>query len=376
MAVAKKTKVAAGSFFAIAGSDEAEVKRAASALAEELSPSAAGDFGRDVIDGCADNAEQAATRIHQTIEALLTLPFFGGEKLVWLRSTNFLADDVKGRSETVLQALEQLQKILAAGLPDGVKFLLSAIDVDKRRSFYKTLAKLANLQVFDKIDASRSGWEDEAAGFSERRAKERGLRLSGEALELFTLLTGGETRQVENELEKIDLYLGAARREATVNDVRMLVPLSRAGVIFELGNALARRDVRQGLGLVDQLLKQGENAVGILLVAIVPTVRNLLVAKDLMQRHKLRSPQAPFHFSAALNQLPESSVQHLPRKKDGTVNSYALGLAAMQAHRFSTPTLRALLDACLRANVQIVTTQLDEKVVLTELVAKFAATEA
>ena len=209
----KKQKSAAGSLFAIAGSDEGEVKRAASALAEELSPAAAGDFGRDVIDGCADNAEQAATRIHQTIEALLTLPFFGGEKFVWLRSINFLGDDLKGRAETVLQALEQLQKILAAGLPDGVKFLLSAVEVDKRRSFYKALGKLANLQVFDKVDASRSGWEDEAAGVIERRAKDRGLRLSGEALELFTLLTGGETRQIENELEKIDLYLGAGRRD-------------------------------------------------------------------------------------------------------------------------------------------------------------------
>lgn len=373
MPPAKKTTRAAAAIFVVAGSDEAEVKRAAAALAEDLAPASAGDFGRDVIDGCAENVDQAARRIHQAIEALLTLPFFGGEKLVWLKSANFLADSVMGRSATVLEALESLQETLTNGLPDGVKFLLSALDVDKRRSFYKALGKIGKVELFDKVDASRSGWEQEAAGAIEARARARQLRMEGEALDLFTLLTGGDTRQTDLELEKIDLYLGPARREVTADDVRLLVPLSRAGVIFELGNALARRDLRRGLALVGQLLAQGESAIGILLVAIVPTVRNLLVAQDLIARHKLRPPQAAFHFTAALNRLPESALQHLPRKKDGAVNGYALGLAAMQAHRFEPAELLALLGACLQANVQLVSTQADEKVVLSELVAKFAS---
>src|SRR5205823_10534080 len=152
MAATKKTKVASGAMFAVVGSDDGEIRRAASALAEELMPMSAGEFARDVIEGGADNVDQAVTRIHQTIEALLTMPFFGGEKLVWLKSVNFLADSVTGRSASVLEALEKLQATLAAGLPDGVKFLLSAIDVDKRRSFYKAIGKLAKVEIFDKVD--------------------------------------------------------------------------------------------------------------------------------------------------------------------------------------------------------------------------------
>ena len=52
------------------------------------------------------------------------------------------------------------------------------------------------------------------------------------------LLTGGDTRQIDNELEKIDTFLGKDRG-VHVELVRELVPLSRAGVIFELGNALS-----------------------------------------------------------------------------------------------------------------------------------------
>jgi DNA polymerase-3 subunit delta len=99
----------------------------------------------------------------------------------------------------------------------------------------------------------------------------------------------------------------------------------------------------------------------------------LLLAKDLMERHRLARPAAPFSFTSALNRLPPSATEHLPRKKDGTVNAYALGIAAMSAHRFNTPQLVAGLEACLEANLQLVSSQLDHELVLTEIVVKLLA---
>ncbi len=371
MATEEKKKASAA-IHAVLGSDEAEVKRAAKEIADMLAPKDAGEFGSDIIDGRADNADQAVTRIHQAVESILTLPFFGGDKLVWLKNANFLGDNMIGRAASVLEALDKLGAILAAGLPENVKVLLSAPEIDKRRSFYKSLGKLAKIAVFDKPDTSRTGWEEEAMRLAGERAEAMGLNFSADALELFALLTGGDSRQVDNELLKIDLYLGRERRKVTAGDVRRLVPLSKTGVIFELGNALAQRDVRLGLELMDRLLEQGETAIGILLVAIVPTVRNMLVVKDIMLRHRLSRPQMPFHFTATLNRLPESAIQHLPRKKDGTINGYALGIAACHAHRFQLDELRGLLDACFNANLQLVSSQLSQIVILSELLAKFA----
>ncbi|MEI8235267.1 MAG: DNA polymerase III subunit delta [Verrucomicrobiota bacterium] len=358
---------------AVVGSDEAEVKRAALQRAGELAPAEAGDLGCEIIDGVADNADQAATRVHQTLEALLTLPFFGGDKLVWLKNANFLGDTVTGRSAAVLEALEKLTETLEAGLPAGVRFLLSAPEIDKRRAFYKALGKLGSLEVFDKLDTSRTGWEEDVAALVRERARALGLRIGGEALELFVLQSGGDSRQIANELEKLDLYLGPARREVTVADVRLMVPASRAGVVFELGNALAARDLNGALALVDQLLFQGETAIGILLVAIIPTVRNLLLAKDLMQRYRLSRPAAPFHFTGTLNRLPPEATAHLPRKKDGGINTYALGIAAMHAQRYTLAELRAALKACLEANVALVTGGMEARTVLIQTVVKIAA---
>ena len=364
-----KTKAASANIYAVLGSDEAEVKRVAAELASNLTPAGAGDFGLEVIDGAVDNVDQAGARIRSAIEALQTLPFFGSTKVVWLKNVNFLGDDQKARSAAVQSALEELSELVDSGFGPGVTLLISATDLDKRRSFYKTLLKRAEVQVFDRLDSSRGGWEEEALEMVQQRAKKRKLQFDDEALDLFVLLTGGDTRQIDNELEKIETFLGKDRG-VNIELVRELVPLSRAGVIFELGNALAARDLELSLKLVRRLLDQGESAIGILLVAVVPTVRNLLLAKDLMERYRLPRPHSPFQFISGINRLPTEATDHLPRKKDGSVNAYALGIAAQQAGRFETTQLIQAMQACLAANVQLVTTQLDHELILTEVVVK------
>ncbi len=364
-----KTEAATAQIYAVVGSDESEVKRVAAELAANLTPPDAGDFGLEVIDGATDNAEQAAARIRSAIEALQTLPFLGGSRLVWLKSANFLGDTPVGRAASVQSALEELSDLINADLGRDLIFLISATEVDKRRSFYKSLVKRAEMQIFDRLDSSRSGWEEEATEIVRHRAQRRKLQFDDDALALFVLLTGGNTRQIENELEKIDIFLGKDH-EVRVDLVRELVPLSRAGVIFELGSALAARDLELALTLIRRLLDQRESAIGILLVAILPTIRNLLLAKDLMERHRLTRPHAPFQFISAINRLPAEATEHLPRKKDGSVNAYALGIAAQQAHRFETKQLIAGMQACLQANLQLVTTQLDHELILTEVVVK------
>src|SRR3984893_13752107 len=109
-----KPKTTTANIHAVVGSDESEVKRVAAELAAKLTPPDAGDFGLEVIDGAADNAEQAAARIRSTIEALQTLPFMGGAKLVWLKNANFLGDDQKARSAAVQSALEELSDVITS----------------------------------------------------------------------------------------------------------------------------------------------------------------------------------------------------------------------------------------------------------------------
>jgi DNA polymerase-3 subunit delta len=356
---------------AVLGTDDVEVKRVARELATTLA--GAGEFGTEIIDGEVDDSGEAAHRVNQAIEALNTFGFFGGEKLVWLKNANFLADDRTGSSQTTLDAVQRLSDLLVKGLPDGTRFLLSAGAVDKRRSFYKTLGKVAEVQLHDRLDNTRQGWEEAAGLLVTERARARGLALDEEAQEVFTMFTGGDRRTIENELDKLDLYLGPERREVTGDDVRLNTPSSRAGIIFELGNAIAVRELRRALDLLKQLIFQGENEVGILLATIIPTVRSLLLAKDLMARHKLTRPANPFFFGKTLERLPPEAIAHLPRTKEGKLNAFALGIAAQNVHRYQLDELEAALKSCLDINVSLVSAPTDAEVLLGQLLVRIIA---
>lgn len=374
-AAAKPVAAAAANFHAVIGSDDGAVKEAARKVALTLAPNGSlDDISSEIIDGAVDGAGNAQQAIYATINALQTPPFFGGEKFVWLKSASFLADSVTGRSNAVLEALEGLTEVLKIGVPADTKFLLSAVDVDKRRSFVKsTLGKLAQVQTFDRIDSSKTGWEEGAAELVTERAQALHLRFEEEARQLFTLFTGGDTRVIANELEKIDLFLGEGDRRVDLETVRLLVSRSRAGVIFELGGAVQERNLERALQLLSDLLEDGETAVGILLVAIVPTVRSLLLARDLLDTQKIPKGFNAFRFGDVLARLPAEAIAHLPRKKDGTVNTWGLGFAAVHAHRYNVAELREALRATVEANVALVTSSVEPRTILEQLLVRILA---
>lgn len=355
----------------IAGSDEGRVKDEAVRVFRELTGGHDDGFTHEVIDAAADNAEGAYRICDRAVEALNTLPFFGGEKVVWLKSANFLGDDVTGRAERTQNGVARLRETLEAGLGQGVVFVLSAPVIDKRRTFWNFLKKTAEVRVFDKIDTTREGWEEEVAGLVSERAREFGLEFEPEALELFVMRAGEATRQIGAELEKLDVYLGPGRRAVTLGDVRTMVPMSRAGVVFEIGKSLQAGDAARAIELIDQQLDRGESAIGVIRASLIPTIRNLFLAKVLSAADL---PSGNYRaFAAALDRLPEARRAWLPQKKAGGVSAYPLFLALGAARRFKLEALRELLAATHRADKALVTTGLDPRLILHRLIAQTAA---
>lgn len=364
----------AGAVHAVIGTDEGRVAEESLALFNELKPEGeASEFTNDVIEGVVANSEEAYQACAKVIEALQTIGFFGADKIVWLKGANFLADDRTGGAERSKQGVEDLLEVLKAGIGAEVTFLVSASAIDKRRAFYKWLQKNAEVAVFDRIDVSKDGWEEEVALLVRTRAKELGLAFDDEALDLFVQMAGEETRQIGNELQKLDLYLGD-RRTVELEDVRLMVPLSRKGVVWEISRALERRDTARAIELVDAQLEKGESAIGLMRAAIVPTVRNLFMVRVLLDAH----PRLPLHnggaFTKAVNALPEGDKAWLPQTKSGSVNAWGLFFAAKKAKQFTTTELRRAMEATLQADKNLVTTQLDSRMVLHRLVADLTMT--
>ena len=351
------------------GTDEAKVKEAALKCSQKIAPPD-NEFGLEIVNGAADNTEHAARILAECMEAIQTLPFFGGEKVVWLQDANVFGDNVVGRSERTLKSIEALREMLQTDLPGNVQVIISALEMDKRRSFYKQIGKVAKVEAFDKIDISKDGWEAKVIGWASKEAGQLNLKFAPGALERLILTVGADTRSVRNELEKLSLYFGD--REIHPNDISQVVASTHAGVVFEIGDAVANKDLPRALALIDKQLTLGKKAdpVGILRAAIIPKIRGMLHAKDLMTRHRIAAGRNYRAFEAQINDLPESETAHLPRKKDGGISAYPIFLSAQSTRKFSVDQLINALEACLEADLRLVTTQLDPKTVLDQLVTR------
>ncbi len=369
----KITPKKSDNFFAVVGSDEGLVREKALLLYNQLTQGVDDGFTHETIDGIADNSESAFEICSSTVQALLTLPMFGGDKVVWLRNANFFADTVTGRSQRTEVGVESLRATLEKGVPDGVKFLLTAQGIDKRRGFWKFLEKAADVQVHDRIDTSRDDWQDQVASLVAKRARELGLIFDRNAMELFVMLAGEQTQQIGNELEKLDLYLGEERREVTEADVRVLVPLSRAAVVFEIGKAIQLGNAGRAIQLIDEQLEADESAIGIMRASIIGVVRNLFMARLIIDQFKV--PTGNYSaFAGGLNRLPEADRAWLPQKKDGSgVNVFPIFLAAENAKNFELAGLQKVMEATLKADQALVTTGLDHRLILHRLIVEIAS---
>jgi len=369
--VAAKKQVNDSRIHVVIGTDEGMVREQALTLWKELTKGVDDGFTHETVEGNAPNVDAVTDIVGRFMQALLTYSMFGGDKVVWLRNATFMGNDRTSESENVQNLVLSIHQQLEQGLPDGVSLIISAEKIDKRRVFWKFLEKNASIQIHDRIDMSRDGWEDEVADLVLEKSKQVGLSFEPDALDLFVRLAGEATQQIVNELEKLHLYLGE-RKVITIDDVRVMVPLSREGVIFETGRALQAGNAARAIELINEQMEMGESAVAIMRASIITTVRNLFMARILLDQAKA-SARNYNEFQSAVNRLPAEQKAWLPQKKSGDgVNIYPLFLSAQGAQSFTLKNLEKIMHATARADKMLVTTGLDDRMILHRLVTEIA----
>ncbi len=362
------------SVYLIGGDDEFSIKEAAGKLAEKLAPKKAGEFGVEIVEGDAQNQDEALKVLGRVTEALQTVGFFGGEKLVWLKSTILLGDNQVTRTESVKEGLLELAELLKRGLPDGVKLLISAIGCDRRKTIYKTIEKTGEVRFFEALEEGKGHGDEEIAAFIQGRLRAEKKTMNGAAFELFRALVAPDLREIANELEKVCLFTGK-RAEIAAVDVQAICSASRQAVIWELTDTLGARQVSRAIAALENLLDSGEQPIGVVMM-LVTQFRLMLLMRDLLARKVMTVSDgqgAGFQFVKAFERLAEEDVAHFPKTKEGAPpNAWRLYRCALAARNFSTNELVRAMDVLLEANRQLVSTQLDARLVLEEAIAKIA----
>lgn len=351
------------------GEDDYVVQTRARQLFDEWRRTAP-DAEVEILDARANHSAEALRALGRLREALQTLPFFGPEKLVWFRDCNFLGDDRTASAAAVTESLSALAQELKRFDWRGVRLLLSAPGkVDKRRVFYKTLEALGSVEELPGLSAADRDWAERAEDFVRREMAARGKRLSEAAAARLVAAVGPHLRLLANEVEKLSLYVGD-RAEITAEDVAAVVTAGKQARAFALAEALGDRRLPAALRALDEELweirlkvDRDKSAIG-LLYGLIAKVRLLLLVQELVRLGHLQPGADTSRVRQALSRLPAGLLPADRRYNPSAQHPYVVAKALSQAQNYSTPELVRAMDLLLECNQRLVTSGLDEALVL------------
>jgi DNA polymerase III subunit delta len=351
----------------ICGDDEFAVKQRARQLFQEWSGESDG-MDHEIIEATVSNSGEALAALRRLREALQTLPFFGS-KVIWLRDCNFLGDERAASAADLMQELSELAEELKQFSWSGVRLIISAGKVDKRKTFFKTLDKIGTVENFSGWSADDRDWAARAEMAVRTAVRERQKEISEEALGELVNRVGPNPRQFDTEAEKLCLYVGN-RKTIELADVSAVCTRNKTARAFALGDALGDRDLPRLLRRLDEELWEVKtdsqrSEIG-LLYGLIAKVRAMLLIKEMLREGWIK-PEADYsRFKAQLERVPADQLPADRRFNPLALNPYVLYKALPQANKYSTAELVRAMDLLLRCNRRLVSSGLDEALVLQE----------
>ena len=179
--------------------------------------------------------------LEQIINFCSTFPLNNVKRLVVLYELDKLSLSDK---EALLHFLPNIPKTTCLVLVSG-KVKLSS-------KFYKNLTGLAKTVHFTPL------YDDsQAIDWINGRIKSYGKKIDCKASELLRNSVGNNLSDLANEIEKLYFFLGQ-REKIRIEDVEVIVGLTKATNIFELANSVGQRNIQSAIFILEKLILSGE----------------------------------------------------------------------------------------------------------------------
>ncbi len=247
------------------GDDDFAIAKAVTAIQQSSIDPAWASFNYEKIDPERDDA--VITALNQA----MTPPFGMGKRLVWLADTTVM-------QSCSAELLAELERTLPQIPATTMLLLTSKTKPDGRLKSTKTVQKYANVQEFSLIPPWKT---EELSQRVQIVAKELGLKLTKDAVQLLTESVGNNTRQLYLELEKLDLLAGGQGQEIDRLMVASLVVANTQNSL-QLAAAIREGDVGTALQTIEELINHNEPALKIV-ATLVGQFRTWLWVKMLLE---------------------------------------------------------------------------------------------
>jgi len=360
---ASKTKLPTEPFCLVFGDEDFLVRDRASQVYEGWCAEAGGE-DHQIIDGTVRNAAEALEALAKLNEAVQTLPFFGGAKVVWLRGANFLGDERTASSRDVTDRLNGLAKGWETFDWQGVRVLISCGKVDKRKAFFKSAKKIAAVEDLSIADKDRSS---RAVLIVRQRLAELGKKIAPHVADELILLAGSDLQQLHTEADKLAAYVGE-REEVMRQDVHEIATRTRQAQGFALADALGERNLPKLLRVLDEELwvvkLDAKKSPIALLYGLITKVRTMIFLKEMLRLKWIRTGGGYQQFKSQLEAIQDDRLPDERKFNPKAMHPYMLFNALGHARQYSEVELTRAMDILLRCNRQLVSSSTDDTLIL------------
>jgi DNA polymerase-3 subunit delta len=268
-----------------------------------------------------------------------TLPFLADRRLVLVHGLLTRLGQKGSLSERKL--LDALLDYLP-GMPDTARlFFLERKILPKRHP----VLKLANSSELGHVKAFKVPEGGQLARWVRTHVEQADAEIEPRAVQALCSFVGGDLYQLDNEIAKLAAYTDG-KRPITREDVQLLTPHARQASIFDMVDALGRRDGKTASRIYHTLLDAGDHPLA-LLAMIARQFRLLIQVKELAPR--LGTPQA---IARELKQSP-----------------YPIKKVLAQSNNFSFPQLHRIYHRLLDTDVEIKTGRIDPTLAIDTFIA-------
>ena len=239
----------------------------------------------ELRDFCLHDVDLAETSIFEALDLAQTPSLMAPFQVLFLRNVKSLYG--RGQKKEEFAAIDAYFRrpnpnallLFVADhlhLPSDLRRMDFA-EKERAEKIRETLGEVCGMIELQQVSA------EDAAAWAQGEAERKGMRLGGDAARELVDALGVDMLSVASELEKLLLESGArGAAEITVQDVETMVPAAKQRSLYELTDAISRKDAPGALALLGGLLNasDGEDAAIGHVFSLAKTFRQMVILNE------------------------------------------------------------------------------------------------
>lgn len=297
----------------------------------------------------------AETTLGAVLDDARSFSLFAPQRLIWVSTAEAAVPRGRGSEEEDEAAQGGGPEMIAQYAqdpPPGVTLVFDARRWDFEGEDKARMERLLKFYAAAAVVEFRRLDARQAQELALELAAKRGLKLGKREAEMLAAVSAADGMRIETEIEKLALYCGTERAAAAA-DIAELVPDAEESTVFELVDALARRDRARALHLLDLLIRAGEY-LPLALLFLEGVFRLALAASE----QKLRTVQ---------------EVQSYFQRMGMPVWRARAEQIHAAAARFTVAQLRAGIEGIFEADSGMKSARPDDRLVMERFILKLTA---